>query len=390
MTPFFDSAKPDPLTNYLPPTSLPDVPDSRLAILARGVNVSRWFAGAASLNRFNNYLSDENLKFIRDLGFNHIRLPINPKLLFQEDKPTELNPEMLPFVDKAIARIQVHGMAVIVDIHPWGKAGHEFQRRLMAEDSFADKFTQFWGALAKHLSTTNPELVFLETINEPFHFIGNGSSYDRATADRWEKIQAQILHVMRQNAPQHTLIAKALGDGYKPLLDLKPVADGNVVYNFHFYSPFIFTHQGASWVDSSIASLEGVPYPSTLASAQDGNKAKPDILTNYVNRGNWNSARIDSIVNQVASWALNNQVHVTANEFGVLRNSAPHSDRLNWFHDVSTSLSRYGIGETLWSYEDPFGLTYVENKQKIFDRGVADAIGLKTDSLQTPLTLFSP
>jgi endoglucanase len=386
-----DSARPDRLTNYSPHASLQNVPESRLARLAQGVNVSRWFANSASLGRLDNYLSDEHLKFIRDLGFTHIRLPINPKFLFQEDKPTELNSEMLRYVDKAINRIQAQGLAVIVDIHPRDGSGNQFQKQLLEDDAFAGKFIQFWGALAKHLSTTNPDLVFLETINEPYHFIGNGSSYDKSTAERWDKLQAQILQAMRQNAPQHTLIAKALGDGYKPLLDLKPVADGNVVYNFHFYSPFIFTHQGASWVDK-LASLKGVPYPSTPPPSDrdpQTQNPEPDVLTNYVNRGNWNVARIDTILHQVANWAITNHVHVTANEFGVLRNSAPHSDRLNWFRDVSNTLTRYGMGKTLWSYEEPFGLTYIENKQKIFDRDVADAIGLKTDALNIPPTLFS-
>jgi aryl-phospho-beta-D-glucosidase BglC (GH1 family) len=393
MTLNFDSASSDPLTNFLPPTSLHNVPESRLARLAQGVNISRWFTNSASLKRLSDYLSDEALKFIYDLGFTHIRLPINPDLLFQEDNPTELNSGMLAYVDKAISRIQAQGLAVIVDIHPRGIAGNQFQKQLIEDDVFADKFIKFWGALAKHLSITNPELVFLETINEPYHFIGNGSSYDKFTAERWEKIQAQILQAMRQNAPQHTLIAKALGDGYKPLLDLKPVADGNVVYNFHFYAPFIFTHQGASWIDGPIASLKEVPYPSLpLRSDRDAQlqSSKPDLLTNYVNYGNWNAARIDTIVHQVANWALANHVHVTANEFGVLRNSAPNSDRLNWLNDVSTSLARYDMGKALWSYEEPFGLTYIEKKQKIFDKDVASTIGLKTDSLNIPSPLFSP
>lgn len=253
------------------------------------------------------------------------------------------------------------------------------------------KFVQFWGALAKHLSTTNPDLVFLETINEPFYFIGNGSQYDNPTESRWEHIQSQVLQAMRQNAPQHALIAKALGDGYKPLMDLKPVADKNVVYNFHFYSPFIFTHQGASWVDSAVASLHGVPYPSTNTQNNTAQpELKPDMLTNYIANNNWNAERIDTIIHQIANWAISNQVHVTANEFGVLRNTAPHTDRLNWFHDVSSSLTRYGMGKALWSYEEPFGLTYIQDRQKIFDREVANAIGLATDSLHIPSTLFSP
>jgi hypothetical protein len=44
----------------------------------------------------------------------------------------------------------------------------------------------------------------------------------------------------------------------------------------------------------------------------------------------------------------------------------------------------------LWSYKDPFGLTYIEDKRKVFDRDVAAAIGLKFDPLNIPAPLFSP
>ncbi len=387
---------PDTLTNYSQePNPLQNVPDSRLDKLTKGINVSKWFSNSYSASRFDRYLSNKNLQFIHDLGFKHIRLAINPTLLFQEDNPGVLNPAVLPFIDKAIARIQAKDLATIVDIHPRGQAGITFQQRLLSDTAFADKFVQFWGALAKHLSNTNPDYIFLETLNEPYGFVGEDISHvDSASVSQWDRLQPQILEAMRQNAPQHTLIAKAIGDGYKTLLTSKPVPDKNVVYNFHFYSPFKFTHQGASWLASDIASLKGVSYNSTTQASdtalQQGKSNNPDPLTNYQGNDSWNSDRLDRIFHRIGDWATTNHVHAIANEFGVLRNNAPLADRINWFHDVSTSLDRYGIGKTLWSYEDPFGLTYIEDKRKVFDRDVAATIGLKFDPLNIPAPLFSP
>ncbi len=31
------------------------------------------------------------------------------------------------------------------------------------------------------------------------------------------------------------------------LLAMEPLRDGNIIYNFHFTSPHVFTHQGATW-----------------------------------------------------------------------------------------------------------------------------------------------
>jgi endoglucanase len=386
----------DILTNYSQaPNPLQNVPNSRLDKLAKGINVSKWFSNSYSANRYDRYLSNKNLQFIHDVGFKHIRLPINPTLLFQEDNSGVLNPTVLPFIDRAIARIQAKDLAVIIDIHPRGKAGNTFQKRLLYDPTFADKYVQFWGAFAKHLSSTNPDYVFLETLNEPYCFAGEDISHiDSNSVLQWEHLQPRILEAMRQNAPQHTLIAKAIGDGYKTLLTSKPVSDKNVVYDFHFYSPFKFTHQGASWLPSDIASLKGFSYNSNSqasdSASQQAKSDNSDPLTNPQGNRTWNANKIDWIFHQIGDWAAANHVPVIADEFGALRNNAPREDRINWFRDVSNSLDRYGIGKSLWSYEDPFGLTYIEDKRKVFDQDVAKAIGLKFNPLNIPATLFSP
>jgi endoglucanase len=53
---------------------------------------------------------------------------------------------------------------------------------------------------------------------------------------------------IREGAPQHTIIVEsARWADDDDLLFLEPLRDGNVIYNFHFYEPHLFTHQGATW-----------------------------------------------------------------------------------------------------------------------------------------------
>src|SRR6266511_4738400 len=77
-------------------------------------------------------------------------------------------------------------------------------------------------------------------------------------------IQGKLITAIRAGAPQHTIIASGhRWSGPYELLFLEPYADRNIIYNFHFYEPFAFTHQGATWAGANVAFYKEVPYPSS-------------------------------------------------------------------------------------------------------------------------------
>src|SRR5271169_6292531 len=93
-------------------------------------------------------------------------------------------------------------------------------------------------ALAQHYSSYDHDRVFFEILNEP-------ELRDRY---RWYGIQTKLAAAIREGAPQHTIIAAgARYSANDELLFLDPLSDSNVIYNFHFYEPHVFTHQGATW-----------------------------------------------------------------------------------------------------------------------------------------------
>ncbi|MBO9391173.1 MAG: hypothetical protein J7482_21015, partial [Roseiflexus sp.] len=67
------------------------VPTDRLARLARGVNMSHWFAQApfsrATLQ--SRHTADE-FRALRRIGLSHVRLPLDPYVLFSERNPARL------------------------------------------------------------------------------------------------------------------------------------------------------------------------------------------------------------------------------------------------------------------------------------------------------------
>lgn len=104
----------------------------------------------------------EDIALIKALGFDHVRLRVNPKPMWQRKDADDIPAEYLGYLDAAVKMILDKDLAVVIDIHPSG----EFKEKLPT-DAAVEQFADFWRALAKHYSTGDPERVFFETLNEP-------------------------------------------------------------------------------------------------------------------------------------------------------------------------------------------------------------------------------
>ena len=71
------------------------IPAARLALLARGVNLTQWYKVTTGPTPFSNYYTDNDLKTIRALGFTDVRLAMPLSVLFQPDQPAVPNPHSI-------------------------------------------------------------------------------------------------------------------------------------------------------------------------------------------------------------------------------------------------------------------------------------------------------
>src|SRR6266403_3155397 len=347
------------------------VPASRVARLRHGINLSHWFAQSNDYSKahLDSPTTAEDVALIRKIGFDHVRLTLEPAPLFNADDPSRLKADYLSYLDHALDMILAQGLAVIVDIHP----SDEFKKKLNSNDSQIEAFGEFWRALAQHLSTRDPERVFLEVINEPMVEDGH----------RWFGMQGKLISAIRAGAPQHTIIASGhRWSGLAELLFMQPYADRNIIYNFHFYEPFAFTHQGATWAGPNPSFYKNIPYPSSpdnISKALDTiqNQSARDNLVRY-GEDRWNAARIDREISSAAAWAARNHVPLTCNEFGAYRKVAPPADRALWIRDMRTALERYGIGWTMWDYAGGFAVVNKQNGRATPDVEIVKALGLAT------------
>ena len=315
------------------------------------------------------------MALIKAMGFDHVRFTLNCEPMFRRGQADQIPADYLAMVDAAVKTILDHDLAVIIDIHPES----DFKAKLVADDAFVEQFEDYWRALAKHYSNLDPDKVFFEILNEP-------EFRDRY---RWMGVQARLARAIREGAPNHTIIAAGANwSSSNELLFLEPLHDANVIYNFHFYDPHIFTHQGATWSTNFQHYLTALPYPSTPENVRAAMQEVPDeihqqeVLRYGLDR--WNAARIDAEISEAAAWAKKWNVPLTCNEFGVYRKTSNPDDRAAWIRDVRTALEKYGIGWTMWDYAGGFSVVDRSNGKTTVDERTLKALGLKMPATPNP------
>ncbi|BAZ13307.1 putative endoglucanase [Calothrix sp. NIES-4071] len=328
---------------------------SRLNTLSKGFNLEHWQGHELT----DGFYTQASLLEYKSLGLTYTRLPVVLWRFLNDNNPSVLKTDYLAALDTIVQMHVNTGLGIIVSPfnHPY---------ELYSDPVIEARFIAFWKAFASHLSSTDPEKVFLEVMNEP----------SAKTAEDWNKVQVKLIAAIRSGAPNHTIIASSNlrvavndWDNIQALLDTQIVEDKNVVYNFHCYVPFVFTHQGATWGWHALQFMKNIPYPSTpqavapmLSSIRDS-EAK-SAVENY-GKEEWNKDKFLKVLSPIAEWAKTNEVSVICNEFGAIPWVAPRDSMLRYLKDITQVFETYGIGWGHW-----FGL----NMQ---DTEVMQALGLK-------------
>jgi endoglucanase len=318
----------------------------RAAHLRHGINFSEWFGQVYdpkgyTKEHLETWVTPADVGLVKSMGFDHVRLSVNPEPMMRHNMADRLPPEYLGYLDAAVKMILDHGLAVIIDMHPES----EFKARLVQHDDAVEQFSDFWRAIAQHYSSYDPEMVYFEILNEP-------EFRDRY---RWAGVQAKLAASIREGAPQHTIIAAGANwSDIEDLLVLTPLSDPNVIYNFHFYDPHTFTHQGATWGANYWHFESKLAYPASLETAQKVAAQEPDAYNRLqvlrYGLDHWDANRIAIEIGQAEEWAKHWNVPLTCNEFGVYRRDSDPQDRARWLHDVRTTLERYNIGWNMWDF----------------------------------------
>jgi endoglucanase len=340
--------------------------------LQHGINTSTWFSQANdySVQRLKTFTTADDIALIAKMGFDHCRLSIDGDQLmtwFYTQRDAHQTTGFMTELDRVVKTMLDDHLSVIIDIHPTS----QFKAQLFQGNGGVGNFVDLWRALAQHFAATDPEHIFFEIMNEP----------EQQDPYRWQGIQAQVVEAIRQVAPHSTIIASgAHWSGLPDLLVLDPLAENNIIYTFHDYEPFPFTHQGATWANPEVRTERAIPYPSTPENIAPKLDLEPSLAGQYFldeyGENRWDAARVENSIEFAAKWSALHHAPVYCGEFGVFRDYAPPAARAQWLHDMRVAMEKNHIGWAMWDYQGGFSVVTKSNGATTPDQDVLTALGL--------------
>ncbi len=278
-------------------------------------------------------------------GFKTVRIPIDFGAWANYEKPYKwTNEEGLKTADKFVKWVLDNNLNAIIDLHHV-----EFDGKVEGAAT-TERIVWLWKEIATRYKNTNPEKVFFELRNEP-HDI---------TAENWREQAEAIIKTVRKIAPNHTLIV-GLHDwnSRKALIESKPFDDKNIIYTFHYYDPFIFTHQGATWAGEGLPELKDVPFPySEDAKIKIPETAKGKWIENQIKsyKEDSNAEKMFADLKAAKDWSIKNNAPIFLGEFGSFTKMPTIEDRCRHAATVYAALGKLEIPNAWWEWDGGFNM----------------------------------
>ena len=171
------------------------VSDTRIARLAKGVNLPGWlWLNRDPVDDLGRRYPEADFRLMSRLGVTHVRIPIDMANVYDENQPSLLNGKNVRYLDRGIEQILSHGLAIIIDIHSISQSegGSNYSGPLGTDEAFTDTFCRFWASFAQHLSRFDPDWLILEPMNEPVL---------RGKEEKWPPVQKKVIAAIRRGAP---------------------------------------------------------------------------------------------------------------------------------------------------------------------------------------------
>ncbi|MFO7868563.1 MAG: cellulase family glycosylhydrolase [Bacteroidales bacterium] len=323
-------------------------------VIKKGINVSHWLSQVFGWSPKDVFMTHEDVKYIKKVGFDHIRLPIDEEQIFEENG--SFKKKNLNYLHSCINWCLEEDLRIVVDVHilrshHFNAANDEGAMTLWNNPKDQDEMINIWRKLSAELSSYSTDMVAYEFMNEPV----------APEHSMWNSLIARGHSVLRSLEPNRTLI---FGPNmwqfpkFFKYLEI-PEGDSHIILSFHTYDPIPFTHYKAYWMP--LGKYTGpVQYPGDIIPKEHFSEfekaTQGDTVLDIVkDNSTFTKESFEKIIHPAIHFAQKHGMQLYCNEFGCLP-SVKHEDRIQYFTDIISVFNSHNIAYASWDYKGDFGI----------------------------------
>ena len=284
-------------------------------MLGRGINLGNALE-APAVGEWGMDIQSKYLHAIAEAGFDSLRLPVRWSAHAETSAPYKIDSGFFAIVDDVINESLSLDLAIVVNFH-------HYEELYVDPDKEQSRLLALWRQVAERYQDRPVQLVF-EILNEP---------HGELSHERWQTMFPRILSVIRETNPERAVIVgPGQWNNVDKLPELRlPENDRMLIGTFHYYNPFRFTHQQASWVEGA-QEWRNIPWNGTPEEvkviAEDFDKAE--------------------------RWSKQHNRPVFLGEFGAYSGAELRS-RARWTETVAREARERGFSFAYWEFGAGFG-----------------------------------
>lgn len=282
--------------------------------LGRGINFGNCFefSGASG-----NIIKEAYPGLISAFGFNSVRIPVRWSDWASHTFPYTIESEFMDSVKRVVDWSLENNLMVVLNIH-------HFDEIFDDPDAYEEMLIYLWAQITEVFQGYSDSLLF-EILNEP---------HANLDAAKWNNMFPAVIDTIRHYNPTRKLVIGPPDWNSAGSVDKLtwPENDTNLILTVHYYNPFEFTHQGASWVDNANEWL-GTTWDST-------------------------QSQLNAIVNdfsKVSTFSETRDVPVYVGEFGAY-SMAGMDSRKKWTAACARTFESLGFSWAYWEFLAGFGV----------------------------------
>ncbi len=270
---------------------------------------------------------------IRAMGVDTVRIPIRWTDYAGAGPDYTIEADFLADVDRIVQAALDAGLNVMINLHHFDGI-HEAPEANMPE------LLAVWRQIAEHYAGA-PDDLWFEVLNEP---------HDNLRGEVLRGAQAEMIATVRASNPDRILIIGGEHFSGISTLDTNMAApDANVIYTFHYYDPFSFTHQKATWLGD----------------------AMPKGTRDWGSDEDW--AELHRAAGTATAYREASGRPVFLGEFGVI-DAVRTSRRAKWLKAVREEMEGADIPWCVWAYSNTFPI--YDNRSGRYNKKLVKALGL--------------